>query len=338
MSKLGGKLFRPLEAAFVEGQMWRDEDGQYWLETVVTLAEIVQVKLISPAVGRVPNLITLQNGLRFETCDSLPRGFTGNLMDGVLRWLGVFHPVKALILALVLVAAVVGIRKVLPGISDAVLVLVPHQVDVILGQKVEKSVDGVFFSPSMLSETEQRHAEEIFTPLAERAFAGTAFAGRLLVRNSELFGANALAMPGGVVVVTDDLLHLLKEYPDELAAVLAHEVMHVRARHGVRQVLRYMGMSFMAFLFGLDDSVVEEFALSYSALARAGYSRNFEREADLGAVELLLEQGIDPTALSRALARLELAACGEAGCLEGSWLTSHPDFPERRRLIQQRSP
>ena len=46
-----------------------------------------------------------------------------------------------------------------------------------------------------------------------------------------------LALPSGVVIVTDDLVALAKD-ADDVVAVLAHEVGHLEGRHGVRAVIQ----------------------------------------------------------------------------------------------------
>ncbi len=52
--------------------------------------------------------------------------------------------------------------------------------------------------------------------------------------NGRAVGANAFALPSGIVVMTDELVELAKT-DDELVAVLAHEIGHVRGRHALRQ-------------------------------------------------------------------------------------------------------
>ena len=53
---------------------------------------------------------------------------------------------------------------------------------------------------------------------------------RLELRSGEALGANALALPSGIVIMTDDLVALAKS-DDEIGAVMAHELGHVRGRH-----------------------------------------------------------------------------------------------------------
>ena len=334
MHKLEGKLFAPNQAAFVDAEMWRDELGQFWLESAVDPETIVEIQHITPAVGRVPVLITLADGRRFEAIDVLPENFQQTHSSG-LRWLEAATPLKVVVLVAVVIGALVGMRAVFPQISDALLLVVPQSADIALGEDVEAAIDGLLFEDTRLTEAEQQQAQELFVPIAQAGLQGLKFEAKLLLRGSEFLGANALAMPHGAIVMTDDLWNLLKDDPAALQAVFAHEIIHVRNRHGMRNLLRYTLMGAVVFLFGLDDSIVEELTLIFTQFAQAGYSREFEREADRGAAQILIAQGIDPAALSRALSLLEFSACGAGGCEAGSWFASHPDFPERRRLIEQ---
>lgn len=334
MQKLKGRLFAPNQAAFVDAEMWRDENGNFWLESVVDPKKKIEIQGITPAVGRVPVLITLSDQRRFEALSALPENFELKSSRS-LRWLENFHLLKAVSLVLLLVVGLAGIRAVLPQVSDVLLPFVTPSADIALGEQVESSIDDLLFHDTKLSESEQRQARKLFEPIAQAGLKKFAFDGNLLLRSSEFLGANALAMPHGTVVITDDLWYLLQDDPAALQAVFAHEIMHVRQRHGMRNLLRYSLMGGLVFLFGLDDSIVDELALVFASLNQAGYSRDFEREADEGAAKLLLAQDIDPKALSRALGLLEFSACGEEGCEKGSWFASHPDFPERRRLIEK---
>src|SRR5438094_7952747 len=49
-------------------------------------------------------------------------------------------------------------------------------------------------------------------------------------------GANAFALPSGIIVVTDDLVRLSRS-DDEVLGVLAHELGHVKHRHTMRRLL-----------------------------------------------------------------------------------------------------
>jgi hypothetical protein len=83
-------------------------------------------------------------------------------------------------------------------------------------------------------------------------------------------GANAFALPGGTVVVTDQLLELS---PDDaaLAGVLAHEIGHVEHRHLMRQLISGTVVGVVATLLAGDTSSV--MVALPAVLADLSYSR-----------------------------------------------------------------
>ncbi len=142
-------------------------------------------------------------------------------------------------------------------------------------------------------------------------------------------GANALALPGGTVVFTDELVELL-ETDDELAAVLAHEAGHVAEKHSLRNLVQSVGaVAVLGWIFG-DLSFVTDLALVSvpAVLQQLSYTRRFEREADAYAHRLLEEHGIPAACLSTALSKLVEQARGPVSELP-SILQTHPGLEER---------
>ncbi len=125
--------------------------------------------------------------------------------------------------------------------------------------------------------------------------------------------ATALSAPGGYVFVTRGLIEQMHDEA-ELAAVLAHEIVHVGARHLVRDLeIRGAdtgGLASLAQLVGGSfdplraafSEVVEEVV---DVLLEEGRPAQDELESDAGALILLAMAGYDPAALSRLLTRLE---------------------------------
>ena len=139
---------------------------------------------------------------------------------------------------------------------------------------------------------------------------------------------NAFALPDGTVVVTDELL-ALAEADDELAAVIAHEVGHVRHRHGLRAVLEQSSVAIMVgVVFGDVGSISAAVASLPVLYSQAGYSRSHEAEADEFAVTLMRDAGVSPHHFATILRKLETAAGGSApGPLQ--YLSTHPPTDER---------
>jgi Zn-dependent protease with chaperone function len=169
--------------------------------------------------------------------------------------------------------------------------------------------------------------------------AGAAAGYRLECRSSPALGANAFALPSGIVVITDDLVELARS-DDELAAVLAHEVGHLRERHALRHALQSSAAGLVvAALTGDLVSVSSLAATLPTLLVDTSYSRAFEREADDAALAWLRSAGVPPRLYAAFLGRLQTRQDlrrGETG--NGSspvrdYLSTHPDTAERIRRI-----
>jgi Zn-dependent protease with chaperone function len=158
-------------------------------------------------------------------------------------------------------------------------------------------------------------------------------------------GANAFALPGGSIVVTDDLVALAPE-PAHVAAVIAHELGHVAGRHGLRNIIQ---ASAMATAIGLWTGDMSSLATGGATLLlSATYSRDFEREADAYGALLLVRAGRSPALLADMLERLEATTARgdgkEAGAAPpadapahdlGRYLSTHP--PSAERIARLRS-
>ncbi len=143
-------------------------------------------------------------------------------------------------------------------------------------------------------------------PLRDRLFALAAQAG---VRLRQLYVvpmargrmANAFAVRGNVVVLTDYLLEHLSRR--EVDAVMAHEITHLQRRHPLLLLLTLMGVwvgiAELVMLLG-GWALGGGLGLVVSIALFGLVSRRFERQADAGAVALTG----DPEALITGLAHL----------------------------------
>jgi len=127
---------------------------------------------------------------------------------------------------------------------------------------------------------------------------------------------NAFALPGGAIYLSRGLL-VLSNSEDELANVLAHEIMHAAARHAAARQ-EVMGRS-------------NPFAMAFiNPIRVAAYSRDQEREADRGGQQMAAAAGYDPAGMNDFLASLRnverLLAGG--GRIPG-FFDTHPPTGER---------
>ncbi|AQQ68656.1 peptidase M48 [Microbulbifer agarilyticus] len=117
---------------------------------------------------------------------------------------------------------------------------------------------------------------------------------------------NAFALPGGYVYINRGLLTYLQSEA-EMAAVLAHEVGHITARHAVRQKTAATGAGVASVLSVLvtGSGVVGDVANLWSTAAVKGYGRDMELEADRFGAQYMYNAGYDPQSMINVIALLK---------------------------------
>jgi Zn-dependent protease with chaperone function len=105
---------------------------------------------------------------------------------------------------------------------------------------------------------------------------------------------NALALPGGNIIVFEGLLKIV-DSPEEIAGVLAHEAQHIFLKHSTRGILRNLASWILLALIRGDANAVMESVVGIAGqLNTLGFSRKMETEADIKGIELMLEAKINP--------------------------------------------
>jgi predicted Zn-dependent protease len=161
---------------------------------------------------------------------------------------------------------------------------------------------------------------------------------RITILNSP--NVNAFALPGGYLYITRGLLALANDSA-ELAAVIAHEMGHVTANHGLQrqQLEAEEGIATKVVADVLGDSPSAKAALIRGKLRMAQFSRNQELEADAIGIKSVGEAGYDPYAASRFLqsmsAYTDFRSISGATDASLDFLASHPNTPQRIDLAQR---
>lgn len=221
----------------------------------------------------------------------------------------------------------------LPWVAEIAAGRVPAKVTLSMDTHFLDSIDGSMMQPSKLSNARQAHLRKRFDALRD---ANGLPPHRLVFRSSPEIGANAFALPGGTVVLTDQLVNLAKN-DEEILAVLAHELGHVKERHPLRQLLQSSVVG-LAMTWYLGD-VSSLLAAAPTLLLETNYSREFERRADRYAANMLRANGIAPTRLADILEKLEASHRGAKNKDEQTpsifrFISTHPDTSERIREIR----
>ena len=125
---------------------------------------------------------------------------------------------------------------------------------------------------------------------------------------------NAFALPGGYVYVNRGLLTFVNSEA-ELAAVLAHEIGHITARHAVQQHAR-TGLANVASTVGgfvtavatgsgYIGSQISQVTSVWAQTGLSGFGREHELEADSLGAEYLYKAGYDPNAMIEVITILK---------------------------------
>lgn len=148
---------------------------------------------------------------------------------------------------------------------------------------------------------------------------------------------NAFALPGGYLYVTRGLLALANDSA-ELAAVIAHEMAHVTADHGIqrqqKEAEEVLASRVVNDVLGSDPAA--RVALVRGKLRLAQFSRNQELEADAIGIRAIARAGYDPFAAARFLQSMAAysASRNVTGAVDEQldFLASHPTAPQRIEL------
>lgn len=153
---------------------------------------------------------------------------------------------------------------------------------------------------------------------------------------------NAFAIPGGIIVVNSGLLKLA-DSPNELAAVLAHEVQHVEQRHALKNMMNSAAIaSIMLVVLGDANAVVMMMAHQVSTQY---FNRQVESDADIKGVQLLQNRNIDAKGMVSFFKKMDAGldhkkdGAKEKSTEEpsevASWFSSHPDTLIRIQTIEE---
>jgi Zn-dependent protease with chaperone function len=173
-----------------------------------------------------------------------------------------------------------------------------------------------------------RRVEEILAVLAS-SVPQAPYRFRVIVVNNP--AVNALAVPGGTIVVFQGLLDKTGS-AEELAGVLAHEVQHILRRHATQALLQQLSMKVLLAAAAGDAKGLSYGLEGARILGMLRYSRQYEDEADAEAIRLLVASGIDPRGLATFFEAVQ--ADREASLKIPAYLSTHPDMEGRIQRLR----
>lgn len=235
-------------------------------------------------------------------------------------------------LALVAVAILLFVFVGVPLASGPMARLTPPPLEARLGETYAAQLQFAF--PTCAGEAGQ----DILHAFGDRLEDGMDSPFNILVEAVEAPMVNAFALPGGRVLITDDLI-AEAETPDELAAVIAHEAAHVEQRHVMQAVWRSLGLGLILdAVVGGGTGAGQQAVLLAGSVTELRYSRDAEAEADARGQEILQNLGFSSEGMApffRRLAGEDRRGERAAGVME--FLSTHPDSLRRAEASEARA-
>jgi Zn-dependent protease with chaperone function len=245
-------------------------------------ARLSQMK-VSERLEHAPRILRFADGAFLEARDSgLDKMLKANRYaePRVVRWQNNW-PLSLLALVSLVALLAAGYLWGLPWAGDRIAQHLPASLEHSIGDHQMMMMEGTMMQPSRLPKAEQQRLRELFAGLQQPRGEKTAY--RLEFRDGNI-GPNAFALPNGVIVMTDQLVRVAGN-DHAVLAVLGHELGHVQHHHSLRGLVRAMGVGAVLQMW-LGD-VSSTLAAVPTMLLNQSYSRDFERDADTYAIDMM---------------------------------------------------
>lgn len=302
-------------------------------ENIDIQTDIGQVR-INPRIADTCRSLYLPDGGKLETgdndaIDAVAEHFQKNRFQSVLHRLE--HNWRFVVVALLATLLFIysGIEYGVPWAAKIAARSLPMEMQQQFGEQALESLDENVFTRSRLHPETRQHLTRLFHTMTTGLALQQNY--RLEFRSSRKLGANALAFPGGIIVITDALVKLA-DNDQQLTAILAHEIGHVVYQHNMRTVFQNsITALLMITLFGDISSITSLSATLPTILVQSRYSRQFESEADRYSLDYLKNANIPAEQFAVILERLGKQ---QAGSSKFDYLSSHPAINKRIKMIR----
>lgn len=281
---------------------------------------------IDPTVGNSRSIIRLNYDAEIHSSDlesirQLESQLKPITPENIARHLEnrLLYAAGALIITILIIASL--LRWGLPAFAEYAAEIFPVTTETKIGMETLEGLDDFYLNPSKL--TTQRQ-QEITHQLNQLCSAQECPPFQLLFRSSPALGANAFALPGNTIVITDQLIAKAK-HDEEIIAVLTHELGHINKKHIVRMMLQSIGSGVILVMITGDISNYSDLAAGLPAiLLQQGYSRDMEDEADHFALNALHKAQIPTHRFADILLRIDPDSNSTT-----TLFSSHPDTKKR---------
>ena len=212
---------------------------------------------------------------------------------------------------------------VLPKVAEYVADEIPIEAEIDLGKQ---------FYESFVGDMEvDKEKTKLLNDFAKKLDFDTEYPLKFTVVKSEQ--VNTFALPGGNVVVFSAILKKIKS-PEELVALLSHEVTHVKKRHSLKGLARNLSSSLVVSVVIGDMNTIGNILVSQANnIYQLDFTRDMEKQADLEGLQIMYLNKLDPKGMIQLMERLHEEEKKVGVDKMPSYLNSHPMTKERIAYI-----
>ncbi len=251
----------------------------------------------SDRIANIPRKIIFIDGSVFETQDNNKVdkiAFNSDKKNSFSMRLQIIESKWKWVLTSILFLALLGyliIRVVLPWAGKELALIVPNKVNETISSGGLRLLDQEWFKPSELSDDKKNKISDSFSELVN-TLPKSEFEYKLYFR--KMGQANAFALPAGQIILTDELVRVA-ENPEQIRAIILHEIGHVHHRHSMQQIIRSSLISVAISMLTSDLSTLEDLVVVLPVFVlKSGFSQGDEIQADEYMFRHMFKLQMDP--------------------------------------------
>lgn len=299
---------------------------------------------IASRLGNTPREIAFEQGQLFvtEDNDAVDRLSQQTTETAHGNWLYKLESRLSMVIAATVLTLVFIWATIVYGIPAAAK-FIAHEMPSFATEKLGSSLDvldNTLLDPTTLEAQRQQQVLDLVMPYVDQypeLDASIHFRSGL--------GPNALALPGGEIVFTDDFIRMTQN-DEQILAVLFHELGHLKHKHLARRVLQDAMVTLMVIFITGDVDTVDLVTGIPTLVLDLAYSRDFETEADIFALEQLKSHQLPVEAFASVMQLFgdyQNRQLGDAAANEKSeerfelpgFLSTHPATDDRVELVNE---
>ncbi len=284
---------------------------------------------VEPNMGTREMRVSLPDGWLFLTSDPRVDTYfpTGDFARMRAKY-EAFSPRLIFVVASCVLGVIALWKFAIPLLANIAVHMTPNAAIQAIDAGTMRSLDMTIAAPSTLNDQQKEPFLDIFDALIAEIPSGPETQYALEFRDIAGVGPNAFALPGGTMVLTDELIRKYGNDRDLVAGVIGHELGHVTHQHGLNLLYRSLSIYVIFALFAGDvGPILDEVMLEGQTSLSLVYSKRYETDADIFALDLMGKSNFDPHGLRRFFEDIQKYD------LKNDWFSTHPLSSERIKAI-----